>query len=83
MTTVREIIAQWLRENGYDGLWTLLVFKVNNEVDEITCHGCGTPKKRLFDCGMKERVLMCQPGYLQEDGTIGPEKQESEEGDGR
>jgi len=70
MTTVREIIAQWLREHGYDGLY--------HPGD------CGCLISDLCPCG--EDSMQCSPGYKQTDPeydwAIGP-KQESEEGDGR
>ena len=66
--TAREIIAEWLREHGYDGLY-----------DDCGSEGCGCEIDDLAPC--EGWVLRCQPGYRREsddadfDFCIGPEKE--------
>jgi hypothetical protein len=55
---VREIVAQWLREHGYDGLYWC-------SGDE----GCGCRLQDFIPCG--EILEDCCPGYLQEDPEDG------------
>lgn len=74
-TTVKDIVAAYLRENGYDGLWVAWY----DDEDGISCD-CTLEK--LGNCGTFE--MYCHPGYLQKggisymDGSIGPDKQEGE-----
>jgi len=71
---VRTIMAEWLREHGYDGLW-------NDDVD------CGCKVDDLMPCEgfySTDNCPNCQPGYLQQDEeaemgwSIGPTKDAEE-----
>ena len=68
-TNVRSIVAAYLRENRFDGLWVAWY----DDEDGISCD-CTLEK--LGNCGTFE--MYCHPGYLQPDGSIRPEKQEGE-----
>ncbi|MCP4619908.1 MAG: hypothetical protein GY844_26160 [Bradyrhizobium sp.] len=48
MTTIREITEQWLRDNGYGGLY-------------YTTADCRCEVDDLMACG--EPTVRCQPGY--------------------
>ena len=60
--TVEDIIKQWLKANGYDGLFTI-------EVD-----GCGCCIDDLAPCG--ESPLDCMPAHRHGDELMWPEKEE-------
>ena len=72
--TTREMIADWLKEHGYDGLW--------NGEDYMGGDGCGCFIDDLFVCDYDSNVPQhCQAGYrvrIERDGKIGdgigPEK---------
>ena len=67
---VKEIIKEWLTENGYDGLY------YPGE--------CACKISELFPCGDYEEMLECEPGYIRDadhgeessgyDWMIGPNK---------
>lgn len=46
--TVKEIITDWLKKNGYDGLCT---------------EECGCQLGDLGPCCLSENILSCVPGY--------------------
>lgn len=47
--TVKEILKQWLKEHGYDGLYI---------PDECACE-----LDDIAPCCCQESVLACEPGY--------------------
>ena len=71
MPIVSQIIEKWLKENGYDGLWS---------------EECGCEIGALCPCCCSESVLSCEPGYKRpcpkecgdHDFHIGPDKLEQE-----
>ena len=68
---VVEIIKQWLREHGYDGLFC------PSEWEEDNC-GCGLddfmPCGLIGGCGMTEQ---CRAAYRHSDGMFHLEKEEA------
>jgi len=68
--TVKEIVAEYLKAHGYDGLYA----------DDCGC----LLEDDLMPCGL-ERIDGCRPGYKRPctcgagcDWRVGPEKQEEE-----
>ena len=56
---VRDILAEWLEDHGYDGLWC-----------DVDPEGCGCTLDYLAPCG--EDFSRCEAGYLQPSGGVGP-----------
>ena len=57
MTDVKTIVSEYLKENGYDGLYC-----------EADYDGCGCHLGDLFPCDNKWS-LNCKPGYKAHDGV--------------
>ncbi len=60
--TCKEIVEDWLRKNGYDGLW------------QDTEEGCGCGLDDLAPCG-EVNMEDCRAGYKSAKG-IGPRRED-------
>jgi hypothetical protein len=58
---VREIVVEWLEENGYDGLWC------PGTTEYTACEGCTLPL-----CGLCLNGN-CRPGVLKDGKIVGRE----------
>jgi len=63
--SVKKILAQWLKEHGYDGLYNK---KYGDE-------GCGCFVDDLCSCGDEFNLTECTAGY-KVGVSIGPKKQD-------
>ena len=45
---VKEILQQWLKDNGYDGLF---------------CEYCGCERDDICPCDLSPNIVDCEPGY--------------------
>ena len=69
----KDIIAKWLADNEYDGL-----YNADSE--------CGCNLKDFMPCDGDDGIIDCQPGYLQPwmgDYWVGPHKEEQSDPDSR
>lgn len=48
--TVKEIVAKWLKDNGFDGLYE--------------CGECACKLGDIAPCGSFDAFVNCRPGYL-------------------
>ena len=59
---IPELVAGWLKENGYDGL---------------CCEGCGCGNADIMPCGELSNLIACEPAfYHKQTETYEPEAAE-------